>query len=419
MAMRGEGMGLWKLPEGWDWKRLEETLWMRSGSLDPQKYPDEDFELYSMPAYDAGMGPENLTGRAIGSSKNIVQPSDCLLSKLNPRIPRVWIVEPNRQQRQLCSTDFVVLVDRNRPDGEPWFESAFLRYMLLSPGFQVQIRHEVQGATGSRQRLSRDNINAAQLPVPPLAEQRRIVARIEDLFARIVEARRLRIAANSDAERLLNAAIEHVLDEVYAQSPKILSLGDFAIAFNGRASGSGESDIRVFKTKHVYPFDLRQTEPSYMKPEQVTKCPPDRYLRTDDVLICNIARGTLGRVCHVDVAQEKWTVDTQIMILRTDGRCLGKWLFYYLYSRRGQVEILAREKGIAFADKRGQTHLYPREMRTVPVPLPPLGEQRHIVEYLDSVQVQVAELKRLQAESAAELERLEQSILARAFRGEL
>ena len=45
--------------------------------------------------------------------------------------------------------------------------------------------------------------------------------------------------------------------------------------------------------------------------------------------------------------------------------------------------------------------------------------QRRIVEYLDGVQAQVAELKRLQAESAAELERLGQAILARAFRGEL
>jgi type I restriction enzyme S subunit len=43
-------------------------------------------------------------------------------------------------------------------------------------------------------------------------------------------------------------------------------------------------------------------------------------------------------------------------------------------------------------------------MKTVPVPLPPLPEQRRIIGYLDGMQVQVAELKRLQAQSAAELE---------------
>jgi restriction endonuclease S subunit len=74
-----------------------------------------------------------------------------------------------------------------------------------------------------------------------------------------------------------------------------------------------------------------------------------------------------------------------------------------LYSRHGQTEILAREKGIAFADKRGQTHLYPRDMLTVPVPLPSIDEQHRIVAYLDSVQTQAAALKRAQEDTDADL----------------
>ena len=53
------------------------------------------------------------------------------------------------------------------------------------------------------------------------------------------------------------------------------------------------------------------------------------------------------------------------------------------------------------------------------VPLAYATNGHGIVEYLDGVQAQVAELKRLQAESAAELERLGWAVLARAFRGEL
>jgi len=45
--------------------------------------------------------------------------------------------------------------------------------------------------------------------------------------------------------------------------------------------------------------------------------------------------------------------------------------------------------------------------------------ERRIVEYLDGLQAQVAELKHLQTESAAELERLSEAVLARAFRGDL
>jgi hypothetical protein len=58
-------------------------------------------------------------------------------------------------------------------------------------------------------------------------------------------------------------------------------------------------------------------------------------------------------------------------------------------------------------------------LRAVELRLPFLDEQCRIVAHLDGVQAQVAELKRLQAQLVAELERMEGAILARAFRGEL
>ena len=53
------------------------------------------------------------------------------------------------------------------------------------------------------------------------------------------------------------------------------------------------------------------------------------------------------------------------------------------------------------------------------IPLPPLPEQHRIVAYLDQIQAQVIALKQAQQETESELERLEQAILDRAFRGEL
>jgi type I restriction enzyme S subunit len=53
------------------------------------------------------------------------------------------------------------------------------------------------------------------------------------------------------------------------------------------------------------------------------------------------------------------------------------------------------------------------------MPAPSLSEQHRIVEYLEGVRAQVNALKRLQAETAAELEALVPAVLDRAFRGEL
>lgn len=59
------------------------------------------------------------------------------------------------------------------------------------------------------------------------------------------------------------------------------------------------------------------------------------------------------------------------------------------------------------------------DLRQLKIPTPPLFEQRRIVAELDALQAQVDSLKKLQAETAAELDALLPSILDKAFKGEL
>jgi type I restriction enzyme S subunit len=60
-----------------------------------------------------------------------------------------------------------------------------------------------------------------------------------------------------------------------------------------------------------------------------------------------------------------------------------------------------------------------RELISLKIPLPPLHEQRRIVAHLEAVQEKIHALKAAQAETEEEFKRLEQSILDKAFRGEL
>lgn len=138
--------------------------------------------------------------------------------------------------------------------------------------------------------------------------------------------------------------------------------------------------------------------------------------------MANIAEGTLGRVTYVESTEENWTVDTQVMILRAMDpreRLIGKWLYYCLWSAGGQKEILSRRSGIAFADKRGRTHIYSKNVLEIPVPVPPVSQQTEAVTQLDAVLNQTEEMKRLQDMDSECLDQLEQAILDRAFRGEL
>jgi len=96
-----------------------------------------------------------------------------------------------------------------------------------------------------------------------------------------------------------------------------------------------------------------------------------------------------------------------------------KWLYHFLWSRHGQDEILSRRSGIAFADKRGQTHIYPKNVRDIQVPVPDVRIQARAVNHLDSVLSASRQIQDIVSRQKELLDKLEQAILAQAFRGEL
>ncbi|MEW8195892.1 MAG: hypothetical protein AB2793_19430, partial [Candidatus Thiodiazotropha sp.] len=96
----------------------------RRGSVDPKKFPEEEFELFSIPAYDAGV-PEQLRGAEIGSTKKVVKPGDVLISRIVPHIKRVWVVPEANGKRQIASGEWIVF------RGED-IVPEFLRHMLLA-----------------------------------------------------------------------------------------------------------------------------------------------------------------------------------------------------------------------------------------------------------------------------------------------
>src|SRR5262245_32439411 len=102
---------------------LERIMPPRLGSIDPSAFPDEEFDLYSIPAFDHGQ-PETLEGNQIGSAKQIVQPGDVLLSRIVPHIRRAWVVGHDRGRRIIASGEWIVF------RGET-VEPRYLRHVLV------------------------------------------------------------------------------------------------------------------------------------------------------------------------------------------------------------------------------------------------------------------------------------------------
>src|SRR5450830_733387 len=136
---------------------LEELMATRLGGVDPSKFADETFELYSIPAFDSRR-PEIVVGEKIGSTKQIVQSRDVLLSKIVPHIRRSWIVGSSVGHRQIASGEWIVF---RSDDALP----EYLRHVFLGDDFHAQFMQTVSGVGGSL--LRAPPAQAAKIPIPP------------------------------------------------------------------------------------------------------------------------------------------------------------------------------------------------------------------------------------------------------------
>jgi len=191
-----------ELPSDWRWAQLGEVVDLQKTSLDPRKHPKELFSLYSFAAYDAGQQPESTYGADMGSSKSLVEAGQVLFARLNPRIPRVWLVENGSSVRRVASSEFLPFSPRDSVDPH------YLRQSLMSPFFRLQVCPEVLGATGSRQRVSRERVLSCVIPVPPLPEQRRIVEKLDTVLATAREAEEVAKKGVEDLDRLEQSILD-------------------------------------------------------------------------------------------------------------------------------------------------------------------------------------------------------------------
>jgi type I restriction enzyme S subunit len=109
--------------------------------LEPYLFPDETFELYSVPSFASG-APELVNGSDVGSMKQVVQPGDVLLCKIIPHLNRVWIVGEHNGHRKIASSEWIV-VRCPECDGD------YLRYSLSEPVFREEFLKELSGVGGS------------------------------------------------------------------------------------------------------------------------------------------------------------------------------------------------------------------------------------------------------------------------------
>ena len=137
---------LGEISEGWSVGTLAEIVELVRDHVNPLSEPASEFLHFSIPAFDEGRWPKLERGEEIKSQKWQVPPEVVLLSKLNPEIERVWLVDVKPDDRAVCSTEFLVL----RP--KPPYGRAYVYCLTRSPLFRQQIEGLVTGTSKRQQR---------------------------------------------------------------------------------------------------------------------------------------------------------------------------------------------------------------------------------------------------------------------------
>jgi hypothetical protein len=173
-------------------------------SVDPRQSPKEVFDLWSIPAHDNGT-PEIVTGAEVGSHKKLVKSGDVLLSKIVPHIQRSRVVDKSDANRRIiASTEWIVF------SGE-LIHARFLREVLTSEFFHRRFMETITGVGGSLARANPKAVSRIKIPLPPLAEQRKI-AEILRTWDEAIETAEAELRAKQD---LLKRAVAKYFEKSY------------------------------------------------------------------------------------------------------------------------------------------------------------------------------------------------------------
>lgn len=388
-----------------EWVEIGELQAKKNGSIDPSKFLDETFELHSIPSHYKG-NAEILTGREIGSSKQIVQENDVMISKIVPHIRRAMVVPKKGDFRQIASGEWIVFrSEKVYPN--------YLRHLLISDFFNAEFMATVSGVGGSLLRARPAFVSKIKIPLPPLSEQKRIA----QILDKADELRQKRQQSIEKLDELLQATFIDMFGDPVTNPNKhktdILAnyvLKDFQNGLYKPASfyGSGTPILRIDGYRNGDIINESNFKRLELEPSEIEK-----YKLTKMDLVINRVNSPeyLGKIALFMDDREDTVFESNMMRFSIRQELLNVYYLIFLFKQRYISNQIATKR----KDAVNQSSINQQDVKSLILNVPNIKLQNKWAELYQSCNMQ----KKILTSQLNQQETLFQSLQQRAFNGEL
>jgi len=357
------------------------------------------------------LNPKSLLGRdAPSRARKRIRCGDVLVATTRPYLRSIALV-PAELDGQVCSTGFCVL----RP--KAGVISDWIFFAVLGDDFTEQLTAKMRGANYPA--VADSDVLDAVIPLPEVAEQRRIVSRIKACMERMEEIGTLRAEAAQEASAITPSLLNEVFVGVGGRAPR-KSIGEVAAETRYGTSqkchteASGVPILRIpnVAAGFVNFEDLKYCELGGEELLRLRLVPGDLlFVRT------NGSRDLVGRcaVFEPRSVEEPVGFASYVIRVRLDSQqVLPRYLAYFLNSTKGREEINQRRR-----TSTGQFNINSENLRSISFPVPPIREQARLVGMMEEREQLASKLASELQITRPEGDQLRESILRRAFAGKL
>lgn len=393
------------LPENWELINLVEDLYFQpTGVL---KYDGLKKYFSTGSIQESNSIPEgefNFENRPSRANRE-VKLNDVLQARMKNTDKGILI--DKKLNGQLFSTGFIQL--RSYADT---YNSKLLYYLIKSDFFLSQKNDYATGST--QEALTDDGAKKIKIPLPPLAEQHRIVAKLDALFEKI-ESNKQRLEKipkilKRFRQSVLAAAVNNEGEEEITKNVcEEIQIGPFGTQLHRHDYVSNA--IPLINPTHIQKGEIVPDMELTITKEKFKEL-ANYHLKTGDVIMGR--RGEMARCALVGDKENGWLCGTGSLFFRPNKKKVHPQYLYWVLSNSNTKAYLENE-----AKGSTMSNLNLSIVKNIPFPLPNVEEQKKIVTQVEQLFAFADKLEARYNKAKVMLDKLPQSILAKAFRGEL